>query len=136
MASKGKRFWENRFVDKAKDSTNIVDSTTRETVDEKRIRVRSLWIMNIEIFIFALGFSIVLTGVLPYLKQVRNYTLTALTKVVENENQFLVILYLYITFSVDSQQHRGRNIVKVWYQHGRKSAWTSDIFANIGVLAQ
>ena len=79
MASKGKRFWENRFVDKAKDSTNIVDSTTRETGDEKRIRVRSLWLMNFEIFIFALGFSIVLTGVLPYLKQVRNYTLAALT---------------------------------------------------------
>ena len=79
MASKGKQFLENRFVDKAKDSTNIVDSTTHETGDEKRIRVRSLWIMNIEIFIFALGFSIVLTGVLPYLKQVRNYTLAALT---------------------------------------------------------
>ena len=79
MASKGKRFWENRFVDKAKNSTNNVDSSPRETGDEKRVRLRSLWIMNIEIFIFALGFSIVLTGVLPYLKQVRNYTFTALT---------------------------------------------------------
>ena len=136
MVSKGKEFWENRSVDKAKDSTNHVDTSTLETQDEKRVRVRSLWIMNIEIFIFALGFSIVLTGVLPYLKQVRNCTFTAFPKVVENENQFLVFLYLYIIFSVDSQQHRGRNIVKVWYQHGRKSAWTSDIFANIGVLAQ
>ena len=79
MASKGKQFWENRSVDKAKDLTNNVDSSPRETGDEKRVRVRSLWIMNIEIFIFALGFSIVLTGVLPYLKQVRNYTFTALT---------------------------------------------------------
>ena len=79
MASNGKRFWENRSVDQAKDSNNNVDSSTRETGDEKRVRVRSLWIMNIEIFIFALGFSIVLTGVLPYLKQVSNYTLTALT---------------------------------------------------------
>ena len=79
MASKGKEFLENRSVDKAKDSTNHVDTSTLETQDEKRVRVRSLWIMNIEIFIFALGFSIVLTGVLPYLKQVRNYTFTALT---------------------------------------------------------
>ena len=79
MASKGKEFWENRSADKAKDSTNHVDTSTLETQDEKRVRVRSLWIMNIEIFIFALGFSIVLTGVLPYLKQVRNCTLTAFT---------------------------------------------------------
>ena len=79
MASKGKQCRENRSMDKAKDSTNNVDSSPRETGDEKRARVRSLWIMNIEIFIFALGFSIVLTGVLPYLKQVRNYTLAALT---------------------------------------------------------
>ena len=79
MASKGKEFWENRSVHKAKDSTNHVDTSTLETQDEKRVRVRSLWIMNIEIFIFALGFSIVLTGVLPYLKQVTNYTFTAST---------------------------------------------------------
>ena len=79
MASKGKRFWENRSVDKAENSTYDLDTSKSETGDEKRVRVRSLWIMNIEIFIFALGFSIVLTGVLPYLKQVRNYTLAALT---------------------------------------------------------
>jgi hypothetical protein len=46
------------------------DIVNRETEDEKRARIRSLWVINIQTFIFALSFSIVITGVLPYLRQV------------------------------------------------------------------
>lgn len=49
------------------DNINIADL---ETEDEKRARIRSLWVINILTFIFALSFSIVITGVLPYLRQV------------------------------------------------------------------
>ena len=50
------------------DAMDIVDQ--KKTDDEKTARIRSLWVMNIETFIFALSFSIVITGVLPYLRQV------------------------------------------------------------------
>ena len=49
---------------------NLAGNTNLETDDEKTARIRSLWVMNIETFIFALSFSIVITGVLPYLRQV------------------------------------------------------------------
>ena len=50
---------------------NIATDTSKlETEDEKTARIRSLWVMNIETLIFALSFSIVITGVLPYLRQV------------------------------------------------------------------
>ena len=47
-----------------------VDLVELETTAEKRARIRSLWIIYIESFIFQLGFSIVIAGLFPYLKQV------------------------------------------------------------------
>ena len=64
----------NKVLD-IKENANKFDlagNTNLETADEKTARIRSLWVMNIETFIFALSFSIVITGVLPYLRQV-NY---------------------------------------------------------------
>ena len=64
----------NKVLD-IKENANKFDlagNTNLETDDEKTARIRSLWVMNIETFIFALSFSIVITGVLPYLRQV-NY---------------------------------------------------------------
>ena len=49
---------------------NDNDIANREADDEKRARIRSLWVINVQTFIFALSFSIVITGVLPYLRQV------------------------------------------------------------------
>ena len=54
---------------------DLGSNTNLETDDEKTARIRSLWVMNIESFIFALSFSIVITGVLPYLRQV-NYLIS------------------------------------------------------------
>ena len=62
----------NKVLD-IKENANKFDlagNTNLETEDEKTARIRSLWVMNIETFIFALSFSIVITGVLPYLRQV------------------------------------------------------------------
>jgi len=41
-----------------------------ENLAERRSRLRSIYIIHFAMFIFSLGFSIILTGVYPYLKQV------------------------------------------------------------------
>ncbi|TRY68880.1 hypothetical protein TCAL_11023 [Tigriopus californicus] len=41
----------------------------RETKSQRRARILSIYIVHIGMFIFSLGFSIVLTGVYPYMKQ-------------------------------------------------------------------
>ena len=71
MEYKKKRFWQAHALNKNTDNTNQIDTTKLETEDEKTARIRSLWVINIQTFIFALSFSIVITGVLPYLRQVR-----------------------------------------------------------------
>ena len=43
-----------------------------ESSEEKRIRYRSIRIGQVALLIFAIGFSIVLTGVYPYMTQVRH----------------------------------------------------------------
>ena len=42
-----------------------------ETSEEKKIRYRSIRIAQLAMFIFATGFSVILTGVYPYMKEVR-----------------------------------------------------------------
>ena len=71
MEYKKKRFWEAHALNKNTDDTKQIDTTNLETEGEKAARIRSLWVINIQTFIFALSFSIVITGVLPYLRQVR-----------------------------------------------------------------
>ena len=61
---------ENEEVDKTMGSIKHIDTTSLEAEDEKRARIRSLWVIFIETFILSLSFSIVITGVLPYLRQV------------------------------------------------------------------
>ena len=41
-----------------------------ETSEEKKIRYRSIRIAQLAMFIFATGFSVILTGVYPYMKEV------------------------------------------------------------------
>ena len=65
-----KRFWENKDEDKDITSDTYIDTPKLETEDETKTRIRSLWVINIQTLIFALSFSIVITGVLPYLRQV------------------------------------------------------------------
>ena len=71
MASSEKRFGENDKIENNMTSNLQIDTTKLETEVEKRARIRSLWVISIQTFIFALSFSIVITGVLPYLRQVR-----------------------------------------------------------------
>ena len=42
-----------------------------ETPAEKKSRMISIWLIHTQMFIYALSFSIVLTGAYPYLRQVR-----------------------------------------------------------------
>ena len=65
-----KRFWENKDEDEDITSDTYIDTPKLETEDETKTRIRSLCVINIQTFIFALSFSIVITGVLPYLRQV------------------------------------------------------------------
>lgn len=44
-----------------------------ETPQEKRARMTSIWLLHIQMLIYSLSFSIVFTGVFPYLKQVRHF---------------------------------------------------------------
>ena len=71
MEYKKKRFWEAHALNKNTNTIEQIDTTKLETEDEKKARIRSLWVINIQTLIFALSFSIVITGVLPYLRQVR-----------------------------------------------------------------
>jgi hypothetical protein len=41
-----------------------------ETPEEKRVRMWSIRIVQVAMLIFSIGFSIILTGVFPYMKQV------------------------------------------------------------------
>ena len=47
------------------------NNTRIETLQEQKGRLRSIWIVHIGTFIFSLSFSVVITGVYPYLRQVR-----------------------------------------------------------------
>ena len=72
LKSKWKKFW------KVKDQQNRntvadVDLSSLETPDERKLRLRSLWICHIVTFVFSLSFSIVFTGVFPYLQQVKYF---------------------------------------------------------------
>lgn len=51
------------------------DSNTNETKDvesekERRSRIFSIWIMNANMFLIIIGYSIVAAGLYPYMKQV------------------------------------------------------------------
>ena len=70
MARNKKSFWENKEENEVNGSITYIDTEKLETTDERKIRIRSIWVIYIETFIFALSFSIVITGVFPYLKQV------------------------------------------------------------------
>ena len=70
MARNKKSFWENKEENEVNGSITYIDTEKLETTDERKIRIRSIWEIYIETFIFALSFSIVITGVFPYLKQV------------------------------------------------------------------
>ena len=45
-----------------------------EIPEEKKIRYRSIRIARVIMLIFAIGFSIVLTGIYPYMTEVRQFT--------------------------------------------------------------
>ena len=52
------------------DKPEIIHPQDAETEQEKKIRYRSIRIGHMAMFIFATGFSIILTGVYPYMKEV------------------------------------------------------------------
>ena len=91
-------------VEENNHNINNNDIINRETDDEKRARICSLWVINVQTFIFALSFSIVITGVLPYLRQVTAdlyiISKTYLMKVLNFKFDQLLIMHLIdINFS-------------------------------------
>ena len=51
-------------------SAEIVHPQELERPEDKKVRLRSIRIGQLSMFIFATGFSIILTGVYPYMKEV------------------------------------------------------------------
>ena len=70
MIGNKKDFFENKEKSDVNASVKDIDIEKLETKDERKARIRSIWVIYIETFIFAISFSIVITGVFPYLKQV------------------------------------------------------------------
>ena len=51
-------------------SASSLNPNLIETPEEKSKRMRSIKIVHLAMFVFSLGFSIVITGVYPYMQQV------------------------------------------------------------------
>lgn len=64
------------------------DPQEAETAEAKKARYRSIRIAQLTMFIFATGFSIVLTGVYPYMKEVRHFALS------QELNEILALLLI------------------------------------------
>lgn len=54
---------------------NAAAATVLESGSERKERLRSLWIVYFTMFLISLGFSIVLTGIWPYLDKVCRYSI-------------------------------------------------------------
>ena len=67
--SKWKDFWKLKETQNTNVSDTI-DLSELETPFERKLRLRGLWICHVVTFVFSLSFSIVFTGVFPYLQQV------------------------------------------------------------------
>ena len=70
FTTKWSDFWKIKDQAKRNAFADAVDIKELETPKERQLRLRSLWILHIVTFIFSLSFSIVFTGVYPYLLQV------------------------------------------------------------------
>jgi len=65
--------WRNFWKVKEQQTANAVPNTdlsALETPEERKLRIRGLWICHVVTFVFSLSFSIVFTGVFPYLQQI------------------------------------------------------------------
>ena len=73
--------WTNFWKVKEQPTANAVPNSERtplmldasdalETPEERKLRIRGLWICHVVTFVFSLSFSIVFTGVFPYMQQV------------------------------------------------------------------
>ena len=69
--SKWKDFWKLKETQNSNVSETI-DLSELETPFERKLRLRGLWICHVVTFVFSLSFSIVFTGVFPYLQQVNS----------------------------------------------------------------
>ena len=68
-----KEKWRNFWKVKEQQTENAVPNTDLselETPEERKLRIRGIWICHVVTFVFSLSFSIVFTGVFPYLQQV------------------------------------------------------------------
>lgn len=68
--SKWKDFWKVK-EQQTENAGPQIDLSELETPEERKLRIRGLWIVHVVTFVFSLSFSIVFTGVFPYLQQVQ-----------------------------------------------------------------
>ena len=71
-----------------------------ESQTEKKVRYRSIRIGQVALLIFSIGFSIVLTGVYPYMTQVRNPHNVGLKSKEKACTYFTKLYYFFIFCSV------------------------------------
>ena len=71
-----------------------------ESQTEKKVRYRSIRIGQVALLIFSIGFSIVLTGVYPYMTQVRNPHNAGLKSKEKACTYFTKLYYFFIFCSV------------------------------------
>ena len=71
--TKWKSFWQVKEQQNA-NAVAEIDLNELETPEERKLRLRGLWICHVVTFVFSLSFSIVFTGVFPYLQQVRLFS--------------------------------------------------------------
>ena len=73
--------WTNFWKVKEQPTANAVPNSERtplmldasdalETPEERKLRIRGLWICHVVTFIYSLSFTIVVTGAFPYMQQV------------------------------------------------------------------
>ena len=69
--SKWNDFWKVKEQPNTNKGSDI-DLSALETSEDRKLRIRGLWICHVVTFVFSLSFSIVFTGVFPYLQQVQH----------------------------------------------------------------
>ena len=135
--------WKDFWKLKETQNTNVsetIDLSELETPFERKLRLRGLWICHVVTFVFSLSFSIVFTGVFPYLQQVNLFP--QIRKQL-NGNYFLsmhkyaVIEYESLFSNLDSSWRRRSNRSKQ-IQLGccAKSNWTSHFFTHSWFFGQ
>ena len=86
------------------------DSLHNETPAERRVRMRSIILVNMAASILAIGFTIISPGMYPYMKQVRTVKFNAMNAVhvpyMDESNLFLILRNCHRDIHVDKNEEK------------------------------